>query len=212
MTGVTAAGQQTAESIKRAAAASFAAHGYEATSLRDVASAVGIKVGSLYNHISSKEDLLLSIMSETMGDLESRMERALSGRDDPLDRLIAFIECHIRFHAERAQNVFIGNSEIRSLHGTARDEISGRRRAYRKELEDLIVAAADHGSAGIINPRLHAFSIVAIGTHVSGWYRPGGGLSLEEIIQTYTRIILRSLGVTDADQYLARPNISVANR
>lgn len=203
MTGVTAAGQQTAESIKRAAAAGFAAHGYEATSLRDVAAMVGIKVGSLYNHISSKEDLLLSIMSETMDDLESRMERALSGHDDPLDRLVAFVECHIRFHAERAQNVFIGNSELRSLHGAAREEISARRRAYRKELEDLIIAVADQGGADVINPRLHTFSIVAIGTHVSGWYRPDGGLSLDEIIQTYTVIILRSLGVADAARRVA---------
>ena len=51
-----------------------------------------------------------------------------------------------------------------------------------------------------LSPRLHAFSVVAIGTHVSSWYRADGGFSLDEIIDTYTKIILRGLGVADADE------------
>jgi len=199
MTGVTASGLQTAAAIRREAAASFVAHGYEATSLRQVAAAVGIKVGSLYNHITSKEDLLLSVMGGTMDDLNDQMAQALDGRTDPLDRLIAFIECHIRFHAERAQEVFIGNTELRSLQVDARAEITAKRRAYQKELEQLILAVAESGQADVLNARLHAFTIVAIGTHVSGWYRSDGAFSLDEIIRTYTKIALRGMAVPDAD-------------
>lgn len=199
MAGVTAGGRQTAAAIRREAAVSFVQHGYEATSLRQIAAAVGIKVGSLYNHISSKEDLLLSVMGGTMDDLATLIDQALDGPTDPVDRLIAFVQCHIRFHAERAQEVFIGNTELRSLQADARSEIAEKRRAYRKLLEDLIVAVGEAGVARILNARLHAFSIVAIGTHVSGWYRTDGGFSLEEIIQMYTTIVLRSLEVENAD-------------
>lgn len=199
MTGVTASGLQTAAAIRREAAKSFVAHGYEATSLRQVAAAVGLKVGSLYNHISSKEDLLLSVMGGTMDELQAQMDVALEGVEDPLDRLVAFVEVHIRFHAERAQEVFIGNSELRSLQPDARAEITEKRRRYRSELERLIIAAADAGEAEVLNPRLQTFSVVAIGTHVSSWYRPDGDFSLEEIIDTYSKIVLRGLGVKDAD-------------
>ncbi|MDC5696530.1 TetR/AcrR family transcriptional regulator [Intrasporangium calvum] len=204
MTGITTSGQQTAAAIRREAAASFFAHGYEATSLRQVASAVGIKVGSLYNHIKSKEDLLQSIMGGTMDDLNELMGKALDGRTDPVDRLIAFIECHIRFHAERAQEVFIGNSELRSLQESARHEITAKRRAYRMQLEGLITACGEAGQAHVLNAQLHAFSIVAIGTHVASWYRPDGGYALEEIIETYTKIIMRSLGIADAERRVDR--------
>ena len=200
MTGITPSGQQTAAAIRREAAASFSQHGYEATSLRQVAAAVGIKVGSLYNHISSKEDLLLSVMGGTMDDLFGLMEEALEGITDPLDRLSAFVRCHIRFHAERAQEVFIGNSELRSLHDDARAEITAKRRAYRRVLEDLIIDVGETGEAQVLDARLHAFSIVAIGTHVSGWYRTDGGFTLEQIIDTYTKIVLRSLDVVGADE------------
>lgn len=200
MTGVTLSGQQTAAAIRREAAASFFAHGYEATSLRQVAAAVGIKVGSLYNHITSKEDLLLSVMGGTMDDLTALMKAALAGHSDPVERLLAFVECHIRFHAERAQEVFIGNSELRSLPPAARAEITEKRRAYRTVLEDLIVRVTDGVVGQPMSPRLQAYSVVAIGTHVSSWYRADGGFSLDEIIDTYTKIILRGLGVADADQ------------
>ena len=200
MSGVTLSGQQTAAAIRREAAASFFAHGYEATSLRQVAAAVGIKVGSLYNHITSKEDLLLSVMGGTMDDLTELMETALADKTDPLDRLLAFVECHIRFHAERAQEVFIGNSELRSLPPDARAEITEKRRAYRAVLEELIIEVTKNTEGQSLSPRLHAFSVVAIGTHVSSWYRADGGFSLDEIIDTYTKIILRGLGVADADE------------
>lgn len=192
-------GQQTAEAIRREAAKSFAAHGYEGTSLRQVAADVGIKVGSLYNHITSKEDLLLSVMGGTMDELNELMDAALEGKTDPLERLIAFIECHIRFHAEHAQQVFIGNTELRSLEAAARKEITEKRRAYRAQLEELIVAVGDAGLANLLNARLHVFSLVAIGTHVSSWYRPDGDFDLDEIVKTYTKIVLRSLEVPDSD-------------
>lgn len=199
MTGITASGLQTAAAIRREAAKSFFEHGYEATSLRQVAAAVGLKVGSLYNHIDSKEDLLLSVMGGTMDELQAQIDVALQGVEDPVDRLVTFVEVHIRFHAEHAQEVFIGNSELRSLRPEARAEISEKRRRYRSELERLIIAAGDAGEAEALNPRLQTFSVVAIGTHVSSWYRPDGDFSLEEIIDTYSKIVLRGLGVKSAD-------------
>lgn len=195
MVGTTEGGRQTADAIRRQAAESFALHGYEATSLRTIAAAVGIKVGSLYNHISSKEELLLSVMGGTMDELNTAVDAALHEVADPTGRLVRFLECHVRFHAEHAQQVFIGNSELRSLPPGARQEITEKRRAYRLRIEELINAAAAVDDADPINPRLQAFSIVAIGTHVAGWFRLDGGLSLDEIIHDYTRIILRGLGM-----------------
>lgn len=192
-------GQITAQAIRREAARSFAERGYEGTSLRQIAADVGIKVGSLYNHITSKEDLLFSVMGGTMDALNADLERALKGKEGPLDQLIAFVGCHIRFHAEHAQRVFIGNTELRSLHADARRSITVERRKYREQLESLIVEVQQAGLSDTLNPRLHTFSVVAIGTHVSSWYRPDGEFDLEDIVRDYTKIVLRSLMVPGAD-------------
>ena len=75
MTGITLAGQQTAQAIKDQATELFFLHGFEATSLRQVADKVGIRVGSLYNHISGKEELLQQIMGGTMDELMEIQEK-----------------------------------------------------------------------------------------------------------------------------------------
>jgi AcrR family transcriptional regulator len=192
-------GAQTAEAIRREAAALFAAHGYEATSLRHVAANVGIKVGSLYNHIDSKENLLLQIMGDTIDDLAVLRDADLEGVSDPVDRLIICVKRHIRFHAERAQEVFIGNTDLRSLSDEARQKIVLKRREYQRSIEELIEAVSETGQAHVLDAKLHAYVIVAQGTHVASWYRPTGRYSLDEIIQVNTKIILRGLGVVDAD-------------
>src|SRR5204863_7239531 len=55
-------GENTAEEIRSVALDLFYKRGFQATTLRDIAAKVGIQVGSLYNHIASKGELLFEIM------------------------------------------------------------------------------------------------------------------------------------------------------
>lgn len=192
-------GVRTADAILEAAAEMFYQHGYEATSLRQVAAKVGIQVGSLYNHINGKDDLLRSIMLGVMDDLLAAQRTALRGRTDAVDCLRAAIDCHIRFHADRAREVFIGNSELRSLEEKDRRTVVAKRDQYEKVLRDLIEKAAAEGRADVVDVRLQVYAIVAAGTHVSTWYRPRGPLSLDEIVDKYIVITLRQLGVSQEE-------------
>jgi AcrR family transcriptional regulator len=186
-------GQRTALAIQEAAAELFYAHGYEATSLRSIAAAVGIQVGSLYNHMSGKDELLSEIMVSVMQDLLNALHDAVDGVDDPIERLETAIACHIRYHAEHRRQVFIGNSELRALAHDDRQKVVALRRDYERALERLIDEAAEAGGGDVLDPRLQVFSIVAIGTHVSSWYKPGRGRSLDDIVQVYTRMIFREM-------------------
>jgi AcrR family transcriptional regulator len=44
----------------------FAKHGYQLTTMADVGAAPGIRGPSLYKRVSSKQELLAEIMTETM--------------------------------------------------------------------------------------------------------------------------------------------------
>jgi len=189
----------TADAIREQAALLFFERGYDATTLRQVAAAVGIKVSSLYNHIESKEQLLLSVMGGVMDDLLALQKVAVSQDVDVIDRLIAVLDCHIRFSASRAREVFIGNSELRSLPTDARAKVIAKRREYERRIQDLIVEAGREGKAVVLDARLHTYSIVAKGTHVASWYKPAGALSMDRIINIYAKATLRELSVNDAD-------------
>ncbi|MGI8336396.1 TetR/AcrR family transcriptional regulator [Actinomadura scrupuli] len=189
-------GPRTAAAIREAAADLFYQHSYEATTLRQVAARVGITVGSLYNHISGKQALLASLMLSIMEDLLAAQEHAITGRSTSLDRLGAGLDCHIRFHAERARDVFIGNSELRALEPEDRDKIVSSRDVYEQTLRRLIAEACQDAGVKVLDLRLQTYAVLAAGIHVSSWYRAEGPLELDEIVQIYTVILLRQLGIT----------------
>lgn len=196
-------GARTAEAIREAAADLFYTQGYAATSLRQVAARVGIQVGSLYNHISGKQALLASLMLSIMDDLLSAQERAVAAHATSVDRLCAALDCHVRFHAERARDVFIGNSELRALTPEDRKKVIASRDAYEQTLRRLIADTCQEAGSDVLDLRLQTFAVIATGVHVSNWYHAGGAMELDEIVRLYTAIVLRQLGVTAAVQPLA---------
>jgi AcrR family transcriptional regulator len=60
-------GERTAERILDAGETLFAERGYAGTSLRDVATRVGLRVPSLYNHFASKEALYAAVLARGIG-------------------------------------------------------------------------------------------------------------------------------------------------
>jgi AcrR family transcriptional regulator len=187
------AGIHTANAIHEAAADLFYKYGYEATSLRQVAARVGIQVGSLYNHIHGKDELLRDIMVEIMDDLLASLDAAVEGKTDPTVALKAAIDCHIRAHAERARDVFIGNSELRSLSSKDRRHVVAKRDEYERILRGLIQRVGDERNADVIDARLQSYALVAFGSHVALWYDKKGPMSLDEIVSAYTTMVFRQM-------------------
>lgn len=64
---------QTKEKIKEVAFALFAAKGYEATTIADIAAGVGVTKPALYAHFTGKEALFLSIHEDIEDDYNSYM-------------------------------------------------------------------------------------------------------------------------------------------
>lgn len=187
--------RNSAEVIRSEAAKLFFERGYDATSLRQVAAAAGLRVGSLYNHIDSKEHLLLQIMGGIMDDLMECVRSVVQLDADPVTNLHAALAAHLRFHAGRAQEVFIGNAELRSLSDEAREVVIGKRREYELFLQELVDHAGRAGLAEVIDARIHVYSFVAQATHIASWFKPGGRMPLDEIVDIYTRLALRELNI-----------------
>jgi AcrR family transcriptional regulator len=190
-------GAKTNAEIREAAAALFYEHGYEATSLRTVAAEVGIKVGSLYNHIGSKDDLLLDIMLSVQDTLLPMVDSAVEAAgDDPVARLEAAIGAHIRFHATNARETFIGNSEIRSLNEEQQKQVLAWRKKYENLMKSFIQKAADAVEVELIDLRLQTYALLALGMHTASWFREAHAVPLDRVVNIYTELSLRQLGIS----------------
>lgn len=173
--------RDTARAIYDAAVDLFHEQGYRATNLRQIADAVGVQVGSLYNYMSSKERLLFEIMRGVMTDLVEGATAELDGVDDPLERVHRFMDHSIRFHGHRQKEVFIGNTELRSLSPARRRAIIELRDRYQALLVDALTDAAAAGQVVVADVRVTAYAGLAICSHAATWYREGGRLDLDEV-------------------------------
>jgi AcrR family transcriptional regulator len=108
-------GPKTMEAIRKAGLRLIFEHGYAAMSLRQLAAEVGIQSGSLYNHISTKQELLFDLIRDHINELLRQLDRALQEKQRPVDKLRAFTAFHVTYHMTRKREVFIANSELRSL-------------------------------------------------------------------------------------------------
>lgn len=187
-------GEKTAQAIREAGTRLIWRHGFEAMSLRQLAAEVGLQPGSLYNHFATKQALLFDIVQEHMETLTSRLDEALSGHLAPRDRLIAFTSFHARYHMTRRMQVYVANSELRSLDPDNRAGIVAMRRAYERRLEDILVAGRDAGIFSIGDLRVTAFALISMMTGICEWYRPGGRMSQDDLVALHVEMILRAVG------------------
>ncbi len=82
-------GRLTSERILDAAEEAFGENGFEGTKLRDVATRVGIRIPSLYNHFDSKEALYAAVLERGIAPLlrtlvESAVDRGAHGNPEDI--------------------------------------------------------------------------------------------------------------------------------
>jgi AcrR family transcriptional regulator len=190
-----ARGSPSDEQILLAALQCFVAKGYHGTSVRDIAARAGISVPGLYHHVASKMALLERLMDETMDDLNLQTESALAAAaDDPVERLGAVVVAHVRFHCERPEESFVGNSELRSVGGAFRRRLIAKRDRQEAYFEEPILEGAEAGLFRVPQPRETARAIASMCTAVATWYRRDGPLSAEAIVSIYRRLALMTVG------------------
>lgn len=186
-------GKKTLAAIREAGLDLIHEHGFEAMSLRQLATRVGLQPGPLYNHIETKQDLLFDLIHNHMVTLLASLDEALEDIDDPLERLKAFIAFHLTYHIERKREVFIGSSELRSLEPKNRKKIVALRRTYEDRLCDVLESGAAKKLFKIDDTRVSAYAMLAMLTGICTWYDPKGRISRQQLIDIHTRLVLQGV-------------------
>src|SRR5262249_44280009 len=117
----------TAGDVKAAAAEMFAVRGYRATTMRHIASALGIQAPGLYNHVGSKQEILRDIMVGVMTDLLAEQRAALQSTNDAAEQVRRVVESHVRYHCRHQQATVVGNREIPNLEEPSRSLVISQR-------------------------------------------------------------------------------------
>ncbi|HEY7284545.1 MAG TPA: TetR/AcrR family transcriptional regulator [Vicinamibacterales bacterium] len=174
--------------ICRTAAQIFRDRGFAATSVSDVARALGMTKAGLYHYFDSKEALLLEIM--TYGLERVRDEVVLPARAirDPEERLRQIVIRHGRIATDGRGAVAHLGDEIRSLPPSARRQIEERMRLYFDLIRDTLRELKTRGQLRDIDPTVAAFSLLGMILWLPRWFRQDGRLSQEQVASEVAKL------------------------
>jgi AcrR family transcriptional regulator len=181
----------TGPKVRQAALRLFAQNGFAAVSMRAIASEVGVQAGALYNYTPDKQTLLFNLLSTHMEQLLEAFSDDISLA--PVDRLRRFVDFHIRFHADRPDEVFISYMELRNLTPENFSAVEGLRRQYEDRLEAILQSGADTGDFDIADTKIATLAVIAMLTGVNTWFRVGGRLTLDQVIAQYWDMVRKSV-------------------
>lgn len=183
-------GEATEARIHAAAERLFAARGYAAVSMRQIASEVGVQVGTIYLYVPDKQTLLSRMMVRHMEAVLANWRAADPGETvGAMARLEAFVRFHVGYHIDLPEAVFIAYMELRSLEAEGMARVTALRRAYEAELETILSAGVAQGAWALVDQRVSCLAIVAMLTGVTTWFRDGGRLSKAQVEGHYWGLV-----------------------
>ena len=175
----------TGPRVRAAALKLFAAHGFAAVSMRQIAAEVGVQAGALYLYTPDKQTLLFDLLRDHMQDVLDGW-KAEEKPEGPVSELEAFSRFHIRFHLGRPEEVFISYMELRNLEPDNFEALGAMRREYEGVLEDILTRGQDEGLFDVDDIKLTALALIAMLNGVTSWYKPDGRLSLARVEAIYS--------------------------
>ncbi|HUG47294.1 MAG TPA: TetR/AcrR family transcriptional regulator [Candidatus Limnocylindria bacterium] len=184
--------------IEDAASALFRERGYAATSVRDIAQRLNLQGGSLYAHVSSKEELLWSIACRAADRFHGDVG-PLGRSDAPASqRLRRMIRAHVGVVTSAQRDAAVFLHEWRYLSGERRQMIAGRRDTYEALFRAVIADGVTSGEFAPTEPRMSAMLMLSGLNGIATWYRPDGDLTPDQIADQYADLFLRALAVPAA--------------
>jgi AcrR family transcriptional regulator len=180
------------DSLLDAAVALFNERGYEATSVDEVATRLGVTKSAIYHHVPSKVELLRLALDRALGALFAVTSETGATTGPAIDRLEYVVRGSVRVLAAELPFVTLllrlrGNTEIER---TALQ----RRREFDRVVTGLVRAAGHEGDVRAdVDPAVISRLLFGAVNSLTEWYRPGGDLSADDLADAVVTITFSGL-------------------
>ncbi len=158
------------QEISNCAARLFRKKGYKATSMRDIAEAMNMKAASLYNHISSKEELFSELLLKMATLFTIGMEEIAQSSLSTADKLERLIALHVKLTVEHTDAISLISGEWVHLPESSAAEYLKHRDSYEKEFRTIIDQGKKEGIYKDIDTDIILFSLLSTLRGLYSWY------------------------------------------
>jgi AcrR family transcriptional regulator len=179
--------------LLQTAAHLFRSKGYERTTVRDLASAVGIQSGSIFHHFKSKDEILRSVMEETIRYNTALMQASLNEASTLRERLLALIRCELQsIMGGTGEAMAVLVYEWRSLSAESQQFILALRDTYEQLWLDVLGEAKAAGYFKADPFILRRFLTGAL-SWTTTWFHPEGPMTLEQLAEEALSLVVKEV-------------------
>lgn len=175
------------------AAKLFKDKGFSGTSMRDLGAQVGMEAASMYNYINSKEEILESICFYVANTYISHLAEIEHTAISYVEKIKAVIRLHIRLMIEDGSAVSVANNDWKYLTDDKLAMFKEARKSYERAFAALLQKGITAGELQPVNVSVALFTILSALRWVELWYRPGRGISAQELEDNIMTILLNGL-------------------
>ncbi|WP_167762138.1 TetR/AcrR family transcriptional regulator [Blastococcus sp. CT_GayMR20] len=191
--GASAAFRQR-DRIRLAAVQLFTRQSYAGTSMKQLASELGMTPANLYNYYASKEAILFEVLSYELESLLRREHAIVDKYDDPSERMGALAYDLVVEDLKNPKAAFVGRHGVNGLTEEGRTEIA----RLMSQVRTIWITTIDDGVArgvfDVEDVRLSALSALTLCSSTASWYSSAGNMSPEQVADHTAAVVLRILG------------------
>ncbi|MEU7811971.1 TetR/AcrR family transcriptional regulator [Pseudonocardia sp. NPDC049154] len=182
------------EAILSAATELFGENGYTGTSMRDIATAVGVLPGSLYAHIQSKDAVLLEIIEGGVDRFVAAADEIEAQRPPATEALRLAVRAHLRIVADNPGRTLIVFHQWRFLTEPHRTRLREKRRSYEKFFTRAVAAGVASGEfSADVDVKVAVLGLLGALNWTPEWYSPDGPATPDELAAKLADALLGGL-------------------
>ena len=171
----------------------FRERGFSAVTMRDIAQALDIKAASLYNHITSKQEILSEIVIEIAESFTQGMQEIVHSNHAATEKVKLLIHLHVDITLRDPNEMACLNNDWVHLDATERTYYLKMREEYEENFRKIIVAGIQAREFKSINSDIIIFSILSGLRTIYLWYGKKEAVNANELKRDISTLILHGL-------------------
>lgn len=171
----------------------FREKGYSAVTVRDIAQALDIKAASLYNHISSKQEILRLMIINIAEEYTNTISEILDSSESTLSKLEKVIKLHIDITVDNPDAMASLNNDWMHLQDDDLKYFLKMREEYEQKFRIIIKNGIERGELKKHNAEVMIFSILSTLRTLYLWYGRKNGFTKKTLQDHLAAILLNGI-------------------
>lgn len=180
------------DEIIKTAAKLFKEKGYSAVTMRDLATEMGMKAASLYNHINSKQEILKEIIISLAEEFTSGLQEIQKSSKSNIDKLKDVVELHVNITSKNTYGMASLNNDWMHLEEKLEYYLQLRSN-YEDEFRNIIQQGIKKEEIINENIEVMLFSILSTLRSLYLWIPKKEDLNPEELSQQLSEVLINGI-------------------